>query len=186
MAAELTTRLLTAEQFMAAELGDGTFELVHGEIVRMSPPSPEQGLICGNVAWILGDYGRRTGLGYTLSNDSAVLTRRGPDTVRGPDVCFYTHARWPRGQVGRSLPPVAPDLVIEVSSPGNRPGEMHEKIGEFLNAGALMVWVVYPKSRTLAVYRSFDAAPVVLQEDQTIEDLPELPGFQCLVADVFR
>ena len=179
-------RLMTAEQFLDADVGDGTFELIHGEVVRMAPTSPEHGLICGNVAGLLWDYGRRTGLGYMLSNDSAVLTQRGPDTVRGPDVCFYSHARWPRDQVSRTLPPVAPDLVVEVSSPGNRPGDMHEKIGEFLNAGALMVWVVYPKSRTLAIYRSFDAAPVVLQEGQTIEDLPELPGSQCLVSDIFR
>lgn len=185
MAAELTTRLLTAEQFLAADLGEGTFELVQGEVVRMSPPSPEHGLICGNIAGLLWDYGRRSGLGYMLSNDSAVLTERSPDTVRGPDVCFYSHARWPRSQVSRALPPVAPDLVVEVSSPGNRPGAMLQKIGEFLNAGALMVWVVYPKSRTIAVYRSFDAPPDVLQMDQTIEDLPELPGFRCLVSDVF-
>jgi Uma2 family endonuclease len=88
--------------------------------------------------------------------------------------------------VSQTLPPVAPDLVVEASSPGDRPGAMHEKIGEVRSAGALMVWVVYPKSRTIAVYRSFEADPVVLQEDQTIEDLPELPGLQCPVADVFR
>ena len=186
MAAELSTRLMTAEEFMDADLGDGTFELIRGEVVRMAPPGSEHGLVCANIAGLLWDYGRRTGLGYTLSNDSAVLTRRGPDTVRGADVSFYTHARWPRDRVSRTFPPVAPDLVVEVSSPGNRPGEMLEKVGEYLNAGALMVWVAYPKSRKIAVYRSSDVAPIVLQDDQTIEDLPELPGFQCLVSDVFR
>jgi Uma2 family endonuclease len=186
MAAELTTRTRTAEQFLAEDLGEGTFELVRGEVVRMSPSSPEHGLICANLAGIHWEYGRRSGFGYCLSNDSSVLTERNPDTVRGPDVAFYSRARWPREQVGRTLPPVAPDLVVEVSSPGNRPGAMHEKIGEYLNAGALMVWVVYPKSRTLAIYRSFDVPPVVLDEGGTLEDLPVLPGFRCPVSDVFR
>jgi Uma2 family endonuclease len=186
MAADATTRPLTAEQFVSADFGEETFELIRGEVVRVSPPSPEHGLICANLAGILWEYGRRTGFGYCLSNDTAVLTERDPDTVRGPDVSFYSHARWPRDQVGRALPPVAPDLVVEVSSPGNRPGSMLEKVGEYLNAGVPMVWVVYPKSRTLAMYRSFDVSPVVLKEGHTIEDLPELPDFRCPVSDVFR
>ena len=70
------------------------------------------------------DYGRQSGLGYALSNDSAVLTERDPDTVRGADVCFYSHARWPRIQVGKTLPPVPPDLAVEVvfaGQPARRP-----------------------------------------------------------------
>ena len=71
--------------------------------------------MCVNACFVLETYGRKTGYGYTLSNDSAVVTERGPDTVRGPDVCFYSHARWPRSQVGNSLPPVPPDLAVEVA-----------------------------------------------------------------------
>src|ERR1039457_7336409 len=105
MATVTKTDLMTAEEFMAADLGDGTFELVRGEVVEMPLPTPEHGLVCANVAGILWDYGRKSGHGFPLSNDSGVLTARSPDTVRGPDVCFYSHARWPRAQVGNSLPP---------------------------------------------------------------------------------
>jgi len=185
MATDVKTKLLTAEEFMAADLGDGNFELVRGEVIQVPPPMPEQGLICANLAFTLESYGRRTGYGYALSNDSAVVTERRPDTVRGADICFYSQERWPRSQVGSTLPPVAPDLVVKVYSPGNRKGKALEKVIEYLDAGFPLVWVVYPKSRQVVIYRSADEAPAVLKEDAVIENLPELPGFRCPVADFF-
>lgn len=185
MATESTTKAITAQQFLETDWGEGIFELVHGEVVREPYPNPEHGLLCANTGRLLFDYGQRTGLGYGLLNNSPFLTERDPDTVRGPDVCYYTDARWPRSEVGQTLPPVAPDLAVEVVSPGNRPGAMFGKVGEYLNAGVLLVWVVDSKSRTLSMYRP-DAVPVVLGEGQTIENLPELPGFRCELADIFR
>jgi Uma2 family endonuclease len=86
MASVTQPRLLTAEEFMAADLGEGNFELVRGEIVEMPPAMPEHGRVCANACYVLESYGRQTGLGYALSNDTAVVTERGPDTVRGADV----------------------------------------------------------------------------------------------------
>ena len=183
--ATATKTLVTAEEFMKMDLGPGTFELVRGEVIPVPPPRPEHGMICSNAVQILGPYGRQGGYGYVLCNDSAVHTERGPDTVRGADVCFYSHARWPRAQVGRSVPPVAPDLIIEVFSPGNRAGEMRAKVYEDLEAGALMVWVIHPVRRTLSVYRPEELDPTVFQESETLEGFPELPGFRCAVAEFF-
>lgn len=185
MATESTTKPITAEQFLETDWGEGLFELVRGEVVRVSPPMPEHGLVCWNLSGIFWDYVRRFGLGYCLSNDTSVLTERDPDTVRGADLCYYSNERWPRSEVGRALPPVTPDLAVEVVSPGNRPGAMLRKVSEYLAAGVLLVWVVDPKSKTLTMYRP-DAAPVVLGEGQAIENLPELPGFRCELADIFR
>jgi Uma2 family endonuclease len=185
MATASQPKLMTAEEFMAADLGEGTFELVQGEVIEAPPPMPEHGRVCGNAFFVLELYGRQSGLGFGLSNDSAVLTERGPDTVRGVDVCFYSHARWPRTQVGKTLPPVPPDLAVEVYSPSNRRGAMSQKVAEYLSVGTLMVWVIYPASRSVAIHRSDDQPPLVLREGDVIEDLPELPGFRCTVADFF-
>ncbi len=185
MATDVKTKLLTAEEFMAADLGDGTFELVRGEVIQVPPTMPEQGVVCANVVIALGNYGRQTGYGYPLANDSAGVTERGPDTVRGADVCFYSQERWPRSQVGSTLPPVSPDLVVEVYSPGNRRGKTLEKVVEYLAVGIPLVWVVYPKSRQVVIYRSADEPPDVLKQDAVIENLPALPGFRCPVADFF-
>jgi Uma2 family endonuclease len=137
-----------------------------------------------NAGFVLETFGRHSGYGYCLSA-SAVATERGPDTVRGPDVCFYSHARWPRAKVGRTLPPVPPDLVVEVDSPSNRPGERLRRIGEYLEAGVLLVWVVYPKSRRVAVYRPNGEEPTILKEDDVLENFPELPGFPGPESDLF-
>jgi Uma2 family endonuclease len=185
MATATQAKLMTAEEFMAADLGDGTFELVRGEVIEVPPPMPEHGRVCVNTGFVLETYGRQSGRGYALSNDSAVLTERDPDTVRGADIAFYSHERWPRSEVGKTVPPVAPDVAVEVYSPGNRPGTMSRKVAEYLSAGALMVWVIYPASRSIAIHRSDDQPPLVLHDGDVIEGLLELPGFRCAVADFF-
>jgi Uma2 family endonuclease len=185
MATATQTKLLTAEEFMAADLGDGTFELVRGVVIEVPPQTPEHGLVCANTSFALETYGRQSGRGYTLSNDSAVLTERGPDTVRGADVAFYSHARWPRAEVGKTVPPVPPDLAVEVYSPSDRQGAMSRKVAEYLSAGTLMVWVIYPEKRTIVIHRSDDQPQLVLHDGDVIEDLPELPGFRCAVAELF-
>ena len=185
MATAAQPKLMTAEEFLVAELGEGTFELIRGAVIEMPPPMPEHGRVCINAGFIVESYRRQTNLGYALSNDSAVLTERGPDTVRGADDCFYTHARWPRSQVGNTLPPVPPDLVVEVVSPSNRPGEILRKIGEYLEVGVPLVWVVYPRRRSVAVYRPDQEEPILFREGQFLENFPELPGFRCPVADFF-
>jgi Uma2 family endonuclease len=185
MATDAATKLLTAEEFMAADLGDGNVELVRGEVIQLPPAMPEHGVICLNIGALLWNYGRQTGVGYPISNDSAVVTERGPDTVRGADVCFYSHERWPRSQVGWKLPPVPPDLAVEVVSPGDRLGEILTKVAEYLASGVSLVWVIYPETKAVAIYRSADEPPEVLKDDAVIENLPELPGFRCPVADFF-
>ena len=186
MATDVKTKLLTAEEFMAADLGDGTFELVRGEVIQVPPTMPEHGLICMNLVVALRDLRQARQVTATqLSNDSAVVTERGPDTVRGADISYYRHEQWPRSEVGSTLPPVHPDLVVEVYSPGNRSGKILEKVAEYLDAGIPLVWIVYPKSRKVMMYRSVDEPPDVLKQDAVIENLPELPGFRCPVADFF-
>jgi Uma2 family endonuclease len=184
MATAAQTKLMSADEFMAAGLGDDGFELVRGEVVRVPPTMPQHGRVCSKFIRILDTYGLTSGFGYCLS-ESAVATERGPDTVRGPDVCFYSHARWPESEVGVGLPPVPPDLVVEVVSPSNRPGEMQRKVTEYLEAGVLLVLVVDPARRKAALYRLRDVFPTILSESDVSENFPELPSFTCPLADFF-
>jgi len=184
MATDVTTRLITAEEFMEMDLGEGTFELVRGEIVQVPPPMPLHGLVCMNIGAILWTYGRQTRIGYTIGNDAAVVTERDPDTVRGADVSFYKETTWPRSEVGKTLPPVPPDLVVEVRSPSNSAADMARKVREYRNVGTPLVWVVDPEKRAVTIHRG-DTEPIELGESETLADLAELPGFRCPVADFF-
>jgi Uma2 family endonuclease len=177
--------LLTGEQFMEL-VGDGPYELVRGEVVEMSPGGYiPHAFVCSNLAMILGIYSKQSGYGYTLCNDVAVQTERNPDTVRGADVAFYSNARLPLDPQKHALPDVVPDLVVEVYSPSNRRSEILGKVHEYLNAGVLMVWVVHPQRRTVAIHRPGDPIPSLLSDQDVLENLPELPGFRCPVADLF-
>ena len=82
--------LLTAEEFGRRPDPGYPEELVRGRIVRMPPPNRRHGQVCSRVVRVLGAYVDEQDLGHVLSNDSGVITERGPDTVRGPDVAFYT------------------------------------------------------------------------------------------------
>ncbi len=184
MATASQTKLMTAAEFLAANLGEGVFELVRGEVIEVPPPRPDHGIVCANASGILWDYGRRSGYGYALSNDSAVMTERDPDTVRGADVSFYSHARWPISQVTGGIIPVAPDLAVEVLSPSNRGVSILRKVTEYLEAGVLMVWVINPRRRQVTIYRHSED-DMVVRDSEFLENLPELPGFRCAVSDFF-
>ena len=183
LAAAATKAKITAGEFMEMDLGEGLHELVRGEIVEVPPPNYAHGLVCGNAYFILSGFGRRTGHGHAASNDSAVGIS--DVTVRGADVCYFSEARWPRAQVGQGLPPVPPDLVVEVYSPSDRPAKMLAKVSDYLAVGVLMVWVLNPGRRTLTIYRQDDPESPTLAEAAYLEDLPELPGFRCQVAEFF-
>jgi len=178
-------KLITAEEFMAMDLGEGLHELVRGEIVEVSPPGQRHGRISFKAGMILERFGSETRHGYVVSNDAGVQTERDPDSVRGADVSYYSNARLPESEIVDGLPPVVPDLVVEVYSPSDRPGKMGRKVAEYLNAGVAMVWVLYPKRRTLRIERAEDPVPIVLGEGDVVENLPELPGFRRAVADFF-
>jgi len=179
-----TKTLMTAEQFMEME-DEGCHELVRGEVIEVALGTTQHGFICLSIGAILKSYGKQTGFGFPIGNDSAVRTERGPDTVRGADVAFYSNARLPWTPTLPTLPNVAPDLVVEVYSPSNRGEKILRKVQEYLDVGVLMVWVVYPERRTVVIYRPDDALPVLLANHDVLENLPELPGFRCPVAELF-
>ncbi len=62
--------------------------------------------------------------------------------------------------------------------------EAAEKAAVWLAAGALMVWNVFPKTRTITVHRP-GAEPLTLSEDETLDGGEVVPGFRCRVGEVF-
>lgn len=187
MATATEPKLLTAEEYLAnPEFQRTRNELVKGEVVELSPPpGPLHGLICMNVGYHLGRYTRETGLGLAFSNDTAVRTTRNPDSVRGADILYYSIARLPRDQVTSGVPEIPPDVIFEVVSPNDRIREVRAKVNEYLAAGVGLVGVVDPRTRTVSLFRDNELNSVVLGEAEALRDLPELPGFEMAVADIF-
>lgn len=146
--------LLTAEQFARRPDSGLSEELVKGRIVPMPTPNRRHGQICFQVAFLLGQFVKQRGLGHVLTNDGGVITQRGPDTVRGPDVAYYSYARLPKGPLPASYGPEMPELVVEVRSPDDRWPLVLAKVAEYLQAGTSVVIVLDDKRR---VAHFFDA-----------------------------
>lgn len=134
--------LLTAEQFAGRPDPGHPEELVRGRIVPTPMPKPRHGHLCNRAGRLLGNYCEEHHLGWVFNNDTGVVTERGPDTVRGADVAFYSYARLPEGDLPDRYPDVAPDLVIEVLSPSDRWPKVLAKVAEYLDAGTAIVVVL--------------------------------------------
>jgi Uma2 family endonuclease len=185
-APQTSPMLLTAEEFAQRPDPGHPEELLRGRIVAMPPTSRRHGQVCANVVFLLSLFVRQHQLGHVLSNDAGVITRRGPDTVRGPDVAFYSFARLPKGPLERAYGPEVPELVVEVRSPHDRWRDVHEKVAEYLAAGVTAVLVLDPDTNSAHVIHA-DQPTRVLGPQDTLT-LPDLLGddFQVVVARFFE
>jgi Uma2 family endonuclease len=176
-------KTMTADQYFA--LGDiGPSELIRGELIRMAPTGYDHGWISSNFDRALNSFVTERKLGRVLTAEAGFLIRQNPDTVRAPDVAFVRAERDPPGGQKKFFPG-APDLAVEVLSPDDRAGEVNAKVQDWLEAGAAVVLVVDPQTKTVAVYRRPQELHL-LNQDDTLR-LPDLlPEFALPVQDIFR
>jgi Uma2 family endonuclease len=178
-------KLLTAEEFFdLPEQTDGSkLELVRGEVVAMPGPGFEHGEVQGNVYFQIKSFLKQNPIGRAVV-ESGAITERDPDTVRGPDVSYYSKERLPLGQRVVKYHDQPPDLCVEVVSPSNTSRKLRAKAKEYLFAGVRLVWIVDPEDRTVSVI----TGPLeyrVLEPEATLDGGDVLPGFACKVADLF-
>jgi Uma2 family endonuclease len=173
--------LLTADDLLRLQPPDKHSELVRGLMVVREPPGFRHGDVAVNLTFVLTQFVRTHGLGRVLSETGYVLFTD-PDTVRGPDVSFVRHERVP-DPIPRGYARFAPDLAVEVLSPDDRPGEILEKVADYLNAGTQLVWIIDPDRRQAHVYRG-DGTISLINEGEMLGGEDVLPGFACRLAEV--
>jgi Uma2 family endonuclease len=181
----LTQKLLTAEEFSCLpDPPDGSQqELVRGVVMTMARPRGPHGFCCAAISGEIYAYLKQHKIGQVFSNDTGVVTETNPDTVRGPDIFYFSFERMP------AIPEadyfrIGPDLAVEVLSPTNRRAGILEKIREYLTVGTRLVWVLSPEDKSVTVHRIAEegkalyAGAILLGEEV-------LPGFSVPVADLF-
>ncbi|MCY3892070.1 MAG: Uma2 family endonuclease [Acidimicrobiaceae bacterium] len=167
--------LLTADEFM--HLGDEVYgELIRGVFCEMPRPGLRHGQITARLCAQLVNHVEERQLG-TAVGEVGVLLERGPDTVRAPDAAFISHERLPKGSVPDRYDVSVPELVAEVVSPSDRRSEVDAKARMWVSFGVLLVWAVFPKTRTVEVYRAGTEAVETLTEDDSLDGGDVLPGF---------
>ncbi|BCP66082.1 Uma2 family endonuclease [Thermus thermophilus] len=171
---------LTAEEFFALPLERG--ELVDGEVREERPPKPEHGRIAGEVFFRIRLWLEETRRGVAGVEGGFVL-RRDPDRVRSPDVWFLSHEKLK--EVAREgFYEGAPDLAVEVVSPGEEAEGVLAKVLDYLEAGAKAVWLVYPELKAVEVYGQGGAGRL-LRSHEVLEGGEALPGFRLPLEALF-
>src|SRR5436309_521326 len=87
-------RLFTVEDLYRMPDDGLLYELEAGRLVSEPLPGARHGRVAARLVELLGSFVRANGLGVVLCNDTGFVLARSPDTVRGPDVCFVSRARY--------------------------------------------------------------------------------------------
>lgn len=184
-----TTRLITADELLVMPPYDENghqcrFELIRGELKVMSLTKPLHGVICARLAAALINFVEANDLGMAFGAETGFVVERDPDSVLGADAAFVSHERLATVENLEKFFPFAPDLAVEVLSPGNTVREINEKVAMYFAAGSQAVWVFNPKKRTTAVYTS-PTDVRILSEQDTLDGGEVLPGFTLELSKLF-
>jgi Uma2 family endonuclease len=175
--------LLTAADVERMSLPGKQVELVRGQLIVREPPGTWHGAISAKFAYYVSEFVYSHGLGVVFGQDTGFKIARDPDTVRAPDVAFVARERADRIP-RRGYAELAPDLVAEILSPDDSPGEVLAKVADWLAAGTALVWLVDPRRSVVHVYRH-DGSLSVLRENDSLEGEAAPPGFACPLTSVF-
>ena len=175
-------QLMTAEDLMANPVPNKCTELVAGQILVREPPGYRHGYVASQFLMAIGSFVRENRLGHVLAAETGFTLFRNPDTVRAPDVAFLCSERVP-SPIPSGYAELAPDLAVEVISPADRAGTVLAKVGDWIDAGARLVWIVDPERRHARVYRA-DATETFVDADGMLDGEDVLPGLRILLTDV--
>lgn len=166
---------ITLAQFEYVRRDDSDDELSRGMLVREPPPGARHGVVASDLFAALQGHPEVVECGRLVFN-SGFLLQDDPPTWRMPDVAWIARERLP-AEVPTTSWRLAPDLAVEVVSPGNRTSDMQQRALDYLDAGTRLFWVVDPESRSVMVYRSRSDIRLLTEDDElTGEDV--MPSFR--------
>lgn len=161
-------------------------ELVEGVVIEMAGGgSGKHGEVAGNAFGLIWNFVREHNLGRVTAAETCYTLHKNPhgkDIVRCPDVGFVRRERAPQ-PLPAGFVPFAPDLAVEVVSPGNEASAMHNKVLDYLRYGTTLIWIIYPDSQTLVVHTASGAR--TLMPEDTLDGADVLPGFTLPVSAIF-
>ena len=172
--------LLTVEQFEQLPDDGMRHELDEGELISMPSPFTLHGKVQARTTSILWNFTQQRSLGLIITETGFRLSH---DTVRAPDVSFIRAERARGLDLERRFED-APDLAVEIISPSETAAEIAHKVRQYLHAGVEVVWVLYPRDRTIHVFESSHKARI-LEAEEMLEAPTLLPGFSVRVSEFF-
>lgn len=157
------------------------FELIDGVLVEKDMGWYESHLAALLIR-LLGAYVEENNLGTVLGADGMARLARGQ--VRIPDVSVVFWERLRKASSKEAVFPLAPDLAVEVISPGNTAAEMRRKLADYFAAGVKEVWYIYPDRKIVQIHLGNEES-ITVEQSQKFEGTPLLPGLQLDLAKFF-
>jgi Uma2 family endonuclease len=184
MSPTLATQVQYTPEDLLAMPDGKSYELVGGQLEERNMGA-QSSWVGGEVHFALRMHCGQGRAGWALPADSGYQCfSHDRDLVRKPDVSFIRLGRL----AGETLPTgwirIAPDLAVEVVSPKDTVYKLDEKIQDYQKAGVPLIWVIYPNSRTVRVYR-INGTESLLHEHEDLSGEEIIPGFRCSVAGIF-
>lgn len=174
----------TPEDLLRMEHGP-RYELVDGRLVEKAM-GQEASRVGARVVRYLDEYAESSGAGGAFESSCGYqIFPHEPRRVRYPDASFIRGERLPAEGLLRGHSRITPDLAVEVVSPNDTAEEIDGRVKDYLRVGTPLVWVVYPATRSVDIFRG-DGTGGWRVEDQELSGEGVLPGFTCRVADLFR
>ncbi|HEY9852516.1 MAG TPA: Uma2 family endonuclease [Leptolyngbyaceae cyanobacterium] len=178
-------KVWTDAEFMALNRDGHRYELVNGELIDMGNSGAKHGYLAIILSAALFNCVSTQKLGAMFDSSTAFKMKSG--NKRSPDISFVAKERL---QGLLDLPDGflegAPDLAVEILSPSNTVEEIHNKLVEYFENGARLVWVIHPKENYVLVYRSAQSPDRLLKSTDSLDGEDVVPGFTLPVADLFQ
>ena len=182
--ATLSARTIHSPSDLLAMPDEKNYELTDGELVEKQPMGMEACLVQGELARLLGNHCIEHRAGRMVVESGFTCFPEDPNKMRRPDVAVICPGRLPGDVIPKGYASVAPDLAVEVVSPGDLLYEVERKVREYLQAGVRRVWVVNPDTRTVRIHRP-DGTIQELREDGELTGEEVLPKLRFPVRGIF-
>ena len=173
---------MTADELLAMPDDGYRYELVRGELIKMSPTGWGHGVFASRIDRSMGTYASDNRLGEASTENGFLI---GTDHMRAPDVSLVRRERALDPNETSGFFPGPPDIAVEVISPSDRLTEVAEKVEEWLDAGTLAVIVANPRNQTVRVHRP-DWETIHLTVEDVLEVPEVLPGWRMPIREIFR
>jgi Uma2 family endonuclease len=161
-------------------------EIIDGELFVSTQPQTDHQVTCLNVSFALKSWNDPSGLGVVIPSPGVIFS---PEDAVAPDVTWISHSRLAGQQDRAGHLRVAPELVVEVVSPGpdNERRDRTAKLALYGRRGVSEYWMLDWRQRQVEVYRRtgdvLTFSKVLAEVDAT--ESPILPGFHCPVRQFF-
>lgn len=179
--ATIAAHALTLEEFSLLPRDGQRHEMNEGKLVTMPPVKSLHTLVAHRILKALLQFVTERAHAQALFEAGYVLSYS-PLTIRQPDLSVLSESRI-LATSPDSYFEGAPELAIEVVSPSDSAEDLELKAEQYLRYGGKEVWIVFPKTKTVHVYRAANSAQI-LSEFDTL-DSAALPGFSIKAANLF-